>query len=54
MSRRDGISPLFRALTGFPVSKYDLIKDVRSYLVLIDSALKRGHIIVLEDILPEF
>lgn len=43
-----------RLLTGYPVSKYDLIKDVRSYLVLIDSALKREHIVVLEEILPEF
>lgn len=48
LSRRDGICPLFRALTGYPVSKYDLIKDVRSYLVLIDSALKKGHIILME------
>lgn len=48
MSRRDGICPLLRLLTGYPVSKYDLIKDVRSYLILIDSALKREHIVVLE------
>jgi hypothetical protein len=40
-SRRDGVCPILRALTGFPVSKYDLIKDVRSYLVLIDSALRK-------------
>lgn len=47
LSRRDGICPIFRMLTGFPVSKYDLIKDVRSYLVLIDSALKRHQIVIL-------
>ncbi len=41
------MAPIFRCLTGYPVSRYDLIKDVRSYLVLIDSALKRGHIVVL-------
>lgn len=47
MSRRDGICPLLRLLTGYPVSKYDLIKDIRSYLILIDSALKRSHIVIL-------
>ncbi len=47
-STNDGICPILRSLTGFPISKYDLIKDVRSYLILIDSALKRGHIVVLE------
>lgn len=54
LSRRDGVCPLLRALTGWPVSKYDLIKDVRSYLVLVDCALKKGHLVILEELLPEF
>jgi hypothetical protein len=51
-SLTEGIAPLYRLLTGSPVSKYDLIKDVRSYLVLIDSALKRNHVVIVEEVLP--
>lgn len=54
MSKSEGISPIFRALTGYPVSRYDLIKDVRSYLVLIDSALRKDQFVIVEDILLEF
>lgn len=43
-----GVEGFVRMLTGLPVSKYDLVKDVRSYILLIDSALRREHIVVLE------
>lgn len=39
---------LFRALTGAPAHAYNLNKDFRSYLILIDAAIKRKHIVTLE------
>lgn len=39
-----------KILTGLPVSQYAVNKDFRTYLILIDSALKRKHIVVLEGI----
>jgi len=50
MVRDDGMSNLFKILTGVPISQYTLNKDFRSYLILIDSALKRKHIVTLEAI----
>jgi len=47
MVKNDGMSDLFRILTGAPISQYILNKDFRSYLILIDSALKRKHIVTL-------
>lgn len=47
MVKNDGMSDLFRTLTGAPISQYILNKDFRSYLILIDSALKRKHIVTL-------
>jgi hypothetical protein len=38
---------LFRLLTGSPATTYPLTKDFRSFLILIDSALKRNHIVTL-------
>lgn len=43
---------LFRALTGAPAHAYNLNKDFRSYLILIDAAIKRRHIVTLE-MIPE-
>ena len=48
MIRNEGMSDLFRILTGAPISQYQITKDFRSYLILIDSALKRKHIVTLE------
>ncbi len=47
MSREAGMVDLFKLFTGAPVSSYILNKDFRSFLILIDSALKRGHIVTL-------
>jgi hypothetical protein len=53
MVRGDGMSPLFRILTGAPITKYVINKDFRSYLIVIDAALKRKHIVTLEGIAEE-
>lgn len=50
MSRDEGMCEIFKILTGAPVSRYTLNKDFRSYLILIDSALKRGHLVTLEKV----
>ena len=50
MVREDGMCDLFRTLTGAPVSRYRLNKDFKSYLYLIDNALKRGYIVTLEQV----
>ena len=34
-------------LTGLPISEYTINKDFRAFLVVIDTALKRKHIVVL-------
>lgn len=47
MIREDGMSELFRILTGAPVSTYPLNKDFRSFLIIIDAALKRGHVVTV-------
>lgn len=47
MMRQEGMTDLFRLLTGSPFSSYTLTKDFRSYLVLIDAALKRSHVVTL-------
>ena len=47
MVREEGMCELFRLLTGAPANVYQLNKDFRSYLILIDTALKRGHIVTL-------
>ena len=39
---------IFRVLTGAPAHQYNLNKDFRSYLILIDAALKRKHIVTLQ------
>ncbi len=52
MNREDGMLHLFKILTGAPTSSYSLTKDFRSYLILIDAALKKKHIVTLEAI-PE-
>ena len=51
MVREEGMCALFRLLTGAPASIYPLNRDFRSFLILIDAALKRGHIVTLEDVL---
>jgi hypothetical protein len=38
---------LFRLMTGAPMVSYNLNKDFRSFLILIDSALKRNHIVTV-------
>lgn len=48
MVREEGMGELFRLLTGAPMVAYQLTKDFRSFLILIDSALKRSHIVTLE------
>jgi hypothetical protein len=48
----EGMSDIFRALTGAPAHVYNLNKDFRSYLILIDAALKRKHVVTLE-MIPE-
>ena len=53
MAREDGMSDLFKMLTGAPVSIYHLSKDFRSFLIIIDSALKRNHIVTLEGLREE-
>jgi hypothetical protein len=50
MIRIDGITPFLKILTGLPVSQYAINKDFRSYLIVIDTALKKKHIIILEGI----
>jgi hypothetical protein len=50
MVREDGICPLFRILTGLPVTQYSINKDFRTYLIVIDAALKKKHIVILEGI----
>lgn len=52
MVRGEGMADLFRLITGAPTTIYPLNKDFRSYLILIDAALKRKHIVTLEAI-PE-
>jgi len=47
MSREFGITPIFKALTGLPVSRYDLVKGIKSYLVIIDNAIHRNQYVVL-------
>jgi hypothetical protein len=43
----EGMSDIFRVLTGAPSHQFNLNKDFRSYLILIDAALKRKHIVTL-------
>ena len=50
MARDEGMIELFKILTGAPHSSYGLNKDFRSFLILIDTALKRGHIATLESV----
>ena len=50
MVRGDGMAPIFRILTGAPMSHYIINKDFRSYLIVIDAALKKKHIVTLEGI----
>lgn len=52
MVREDGMLDLFKLLTGAPASIYPLPsnKDFRSFLILIDLALKRNHIVTLESL----
>ena len=45
---------LFRLLTGAPASVYELTKDFRSFLIIIDTALKRNHVVTLEGIKEEY
>ena len=47
MVREDGMIDLFKMLTGVPASIYQLNKDFRSFLILIDAALKRNHVVTL-------
>ncbi len=47
------MSDIFRILTGAPANQYNLNKDFRSYLILIDAALKRKHIVTLERVVEE-
>jgi hypothetical protein len=47
------MADIFRVLTGAPVHTYVLNKDFRSYLILIDAALKRKHVVTLEMIAEE-
>jgi hypothetical protein len=42
-----GVKELLRLLTGLPVVEYPLSKDFRTFLVIIDSAIKKNHIVVL-------
>lgn len=49
-----GIGPIMRALTGFPLSVYELNKDFRVFLVMIDKAIKKKQIVVLESISDEY
>jgi hypothetical protein len=44
----EGMADIFRVLTGAPAHAYSLNKDFRSYLILIDAALKRKHVVTLE------
>lgn len=46
-AQSEGMSDIFKALTGVPAHIYSLNKDFRSYLILIDAALKRKHIVTL-------
>ena len=48
MSKEEGMVDLFKLLTGAPATVYELNKDFRSFLILVDSALKRGHVVTLE------
>ena len=50
MVREEGMLEIFRLLTGSPASVYQLNKDFRSFLIIIDTALKRNHIVTLEGI----
>ena len=50
MVREEGMLDIFKLLTGAPTSVYDLNKDFRSFLIIIDTALKRNHIVTLEGI----
>lgn len=45
-----GVKELFRNLTGFPVSEYRINKDFRTFLVVIDTAIKKKQVVVLESI----
>ena len=47
MSKEQGMVDLFKLLTGAPATIYELNKDFRSFLILVDSAIKRGHIVTL-------
>lgn len=51
--QREGMTDIFRVLTGAPAHTYKINKDFRSYLILIDSALKRKHVVTLEMISEE-
>jgi hypothetical protein len=46
-AQSEGMNYIFKALTGVPAHVYSLTKDFRSYLILIDAALKRKHIVTL-------
>jgi hypothetical protein len=47
MSVDQGMLDLFKLLTGAPASSYSLNKDFRSFLIIVDAALKRGHVVTL-------
>ena len=54
LTERKGIKELMKCLTGYPVSEYSLSKDFRAFLVVIDAALKKKQIVVLENILDDY
>lgn len=47
MIREEGMSELFRLLTGAPANIFPIVKDIRTLLIIIDNALKHGHVVTL-------
>lgn len=47
-----GVKDIIRTLTGLPCSEYTISKDFRTFLIIIDTAVKKKQIVVLETV-PE-
>jgi hypothetical protein len=47
LTSNNGVCDLIRNLTGYPVSRYHINRDFRTYLIIIDAAIKKKQIVVL-------
>jgi len=47
LTSEKGVKDILRLLTGYPVSEFAINRDFRTFLVIIDAAIKKNQIVVL-------